>query len=406
MSSPYSLDRIATDLTLVYGAESYIRRRGGQDPADPEGRACLAAVIDMVLNSSDVFLTLPGTGQGGDSQLVPRLREYATTVPNSAVALREEVEVEIARGFLAFARARGWSWFHRWVSFQLRDPIVVSGHAVRLQGEWITGDGRNAWKTYMASAGEALPGWSNLMPVSSLPDAVLAHKRDLSDWEFPLCYAFDVYRRGWQYAESVRALGRGAAYLPHALRQNALESGTQAWAEVELVQRHLWSWGHYLCNVLDDEDLPAYESVEAIMDLVDRIKNAMLRNGCPRWSEAGYIDDSGAVVDRKYLAILQGWIVETAKAASVPILRRALGPGEELAQTLSGESVGEAIELAEDAVGGAILLPLKLLRVAVRVLSPELVARVDTQMEQRTRAMKALFFRASYDYKDLVPSME
>ena len=38
--------------------------------------------------------------------------------------------------------------------------------------------------------------------------------------EFALCYAYDVFHRGWPYAEAVSS--NGATYVPHPVRNRAL----------------------------------------------------------------------------------------------------------------------------------------------------------------------------------------
>ena len=108
---------------------------------------------------------LPGEAQGGESELVPRVGAYVTTLEKSALALRDEVEAKVAQGFIDFARVKGWGWFRSWVTFQLYDPIVVSGHSIRLDKEVITADGRAAWRNHLVDSRNKLPCWSNLLNV-------------------------------------------------------------------------------------------------------------------------------------------------------------------------------------------------------------------------------------------------
>ena len=95
---------------------------------------------------------------------------------------------------------------------------------------------------------------------------------------------------------------------------------------------------------------------------------------------------------------LQSEVVDTAERADVPLPRRRLGAGERLANTLGEKALDRVLE--------GTTFPLKLLRVAGLVLCPEIVAKIDTQVTQRIRAVKAPFFKASYDYSGLIPSNE
>ncbi len=68
----------ATDLTLLFGAESYIRSCAGEVLADPEGEVCLKTLVDLIVNCNDLYLPLPGADVGQESGLLQGLKQHNT----------------------------------------------------------------------------------------------------------------------------------------------------------------------------------------------------------------------------------------------------------------------------------------------------------------------------------------
>lgn len=141
-----SLKHAATDLTLFFGAESFIDQCRGERIFDPDGEHCLAALIDLIVNCESLGLTFPGSDSGNPSKLIPLLEEYFVKLPGGIeFELSAKTEDEIVAAFVAHAKSREWRWFNRWLTFQLTSPIVTNGHSVRLKHDVLSPGARQAW---------------------------------------------------------------------------------------------------------------------------------------------------------------------------------------------------------------------------------------------------------------------
>lgn len=395
-----ALTKATTDLTLFFGAESFISQSSGATVFDPDGEECLAVLIDLIVNCESLRVALPQAVNHNPSQLVPLLKEYFSELPDAMLPLRPEIEVRIVQEFVAYARARGWSWFSTWTMFQLTSPIVTNGHALRLGGRIVSPEAQSLWISVGPEISSQL-NWRPLLGGVKLPGFVHEHMGKVPAEEFPLCYAFDVYRRGWQYAECVRLRDEDSAYVPHSLRVNCLDR-TAAWLPVEFRQKYLWSWGKYICAVLKDPQLPAYRTPKAVVEMVNRIKRVMAEpGGCPTWDSSRVLDDRGRVKDLDYLRVMQTWAMESAREAGLPLLPRPATAREALGE-LAGVAMDESFDALEDFAKTTILLPLRLAEIAGKVLAPDLVATADTFIEMRKRGVQALLFRASFGYGPLI----
>ncbi len=394
----------ATDLTLFFGAESYIRRCAGDTLSDPEGRICLQTLVDLVLNCDKLYLTLPGPHPGNPSELLPVFRSYFHMLPESSLDLKEEVERDVQAGFSRFLVSKGFHWTRDWVNFQFRSPIVTSGHSLRLGNRMISDAGWSMWKDLRVSEDVSpLLKWPPLIRQEDIRGELSGQQGDLTAHEFALCYTFDLYRRGWQYLERVRGTNDDAAYVPHIMRLNALDSGAGNWASISYRQGTLWSWGAYICEIMHDDAYPALRSPTAVAGLVGKIRDAMVTTGCPTWDEYKIFDRAGMVIDPSDLRGLQDWVVDTARTADLPLLKGVAGPLQETTGVVVKEAVGKVIEASEDAIGGRIVFPLKLVKIVAGVLDPESVAKVDTQAEKVRRRVSSKFFKAAYEYRGLIP---
>jgi hypothetical protein len=400
-----SFDAAATDLTLFRGAESFVWECAGEPLSDPDGRKCLATLIDLIVNTDSLYLTFPRNE--APSGLSPRLREFFKSLPDAALVLTEETESNLRRGFCTWLLHRGRGWTAQWVNFHLRHPLNISGHSARLGGPWITEEAHSRWSALKEETEfSAIASWPAVIQGHDLPWETQEELRrtGLSAHDFGLCYAFSVYRRGWQYLERVRTGTDMAAYVPHRLRSSALDlgAGIDAWSQVSFRQENLWSWGSYLCEVLGDEKFPSYRSVDEIGKLVGRVKNAMAKTSCPTWNQARVFDADGQIVDLEYLQMLQEWVRDTAQEAGLPLLRRLEGPVEKTTRELAHSATGTALEAA---VHAPVELPLKLAKISAGVLFPKTVARADTWTTeaQRRLAAKVRFLRADFEYRGLLP---
>jgi hypothetical protein len=394
----------ATDLTLFFGAESYIYKCAGGHLADPEGQTCLQTLIDLVINCEKLYLTLPGDTANQPSKLFPAFQTFFRQLPDSALELTEEAEERLQRGFSRFLKAKAFQWARDWVNFQLRSPIVTAGHSLRLGRRMVSEDGWRLWQELRRTKEvQPLLRWPALISGKDLRAELVQEQRDLTPHEFALCYTFDVYRRGWQYLERVRATGENAAYFPHIIRIDALDSGAQDWAWVSYRQGVLWSWGAYICEVIHDKDYPAYRSPEGVAKLMEQVREAMVKTGCPAWDSVQVLDSTGKVLDGAKLLEIQQYVIETARTAGLPLLRRLSSPIEQTTDILAEEAVSTAIKAVEVIGGTPVWLPFKIARIVAGVLDPQRVAKVGTGTERIRRAVSSKFFRGNYEYRGLIP---
>jgi len=394
------LNSAATDLTLVFGAESFILECASNTIADPDGQNCLAVLVDLIVNCEHLGLTLPKKRQRTSSKLIPRIRQYVSELPDGMLALSQETESAVVREFVNFARAKGWSWFNQWAAFQLTNSIVTNEHCLRLGGTIVSPEGAALWKEVGGDIKQKL-AWPPL--IQPLPAYILEHLNGIEVEDFPLAYSLDVYRRGWQYARRVSLSGTEVAYVPHSLRANCLAK-TANWSEVQFRQDRLWSWGKYICAVLGDESLAAYRSPIAVAEVISTIRKAVSRQGGNlTWADSGALDDQGRIADPKYLRSVQSWVADTAKMAKLPLLREPTKLGS-AATDLASVATDEALGAIENWAGLMILSPLRLARIAAAVISPACVGAIDTRIERIKRGVEARLFRASLGYGPLIPT--
>ncbi|MGB7552745.1 MAG: hypothetical protein WBM04_00115, partial [Candidatus Korobacteraceae bacterium] len=97
--------------------------------------------------------------------------------------------------------------------------------------------------------------------------------------ELLLCYAYDVFRRGWKYQETSRRAPYQPWYFPHHLRNTALE-GIDGWVQTAISSP--WSWGKCIVEVVKDPARNTERSAARVADMILAIKAAMLVTGCPK----------------------------------------------------------------------------------------------------------------------------
>jgi len=121
-----SLDLSAVDMTLLIGADSFLRHRlpgGSVTPPDPVGGQCLTNLIDLVVNSEACFLLLPSEKD------YPSKLPFANQVPalkrlrNSAtIQLRPATETRVFREFMILVR--DYEFLAQWFKAHWGNPDV------------------------------------------------------------------------------------------------------------------------------------------------------------------------------------------------------------------------------------------------------------------------------------------
>lgn len=401
----------ATDMTLVLGAESYIDNRRN-DYNDPWGKECLRDFVDLVLNSEKFYFTLPGKKNKGVPSLISELSasKLIHRLPDAAIHLKPSTEKKIFNGFANLVLGEDREWIWDWLKFQLINPIVTEGHRIRVGSMtkkqeasppdgMISDDGYQTWKNNLSKALE-----NELMirvPTIEAHRYLLDYLRTTSykfrsEKEFFLCYAFDVYRRGWQYMGRVNAADIRATYFPHKLRNSALENSTGKWRIFHQNQKALWSWGDYIVTLIEEYKLE--RSPQRIAERIIKIQEAMQETKCPKWFNIGtFVDDD------PFRVTVQEKINRTIKKAKLPMLRIAEDPQAiELVKTI--------IEIAFNLVPGPISSIPKGFHVIIKTLDPKAVGtlgvnlnKLEMSLEEDKRKIVNLFYKGTvYGYPGLV----
>jgi len=162
-----------------------------------------------------------------------------------------------------------------------------------------------------------------LQPLGNLPqdaphivqDARIVDAESIAPYQY--CYAYDVFRRGWQYAEAARLKGLDIKYCPHQLRRRALSDASDSWIE-QARSRH-WSWGRCIAHIVKTNPEPL--TTGQITDWV----NGLIDAKTPRWVEIPEPSSSESESEyRKALADQVESLEEAARLARIP--RQKLRP--------------------------------------------------------------------------------
>jgi len=210
----------------------------------------------------------------------------------------------------------------------------------------------------------------------------------VSEREFFLCYAFDVYRRGWQYITRAGAADVGATYFPHRIRNDALDKSTNKWEIVDDNQRLLWSWGEYIVRLIDEYKIE--RSPEKVAERIIKIHEAMKETKCPKWFNIGVLEGDDLFKD-----VVQQTVVKTAKKARLPLLRMREDPE-------AVEWIEAIIGMAFDIIGLPILSGEKLVRLFVKRVAPDFIGKVEVSIEDNRRRVINLFHKGAFGYPGLV----
>jgi hypothetical protein len=280
MSNPGTIIKFgATDTTSALSAELFIREHydvGQYLVSDPAGEQCFITLVDVIINAEACLLTLPSAVEYGRSPLlIERLHNELKRVPESAaVKLSRETEDRIFEGFTAFITDNmKRAFLARWLGSQFLNPIIDAQHHARLGQRArnfiaITDEGRDIWEARAADMDASVR--AQMIPLCTISSDMYAADIELAGGigNFQYSYAFDVYRRGWQYADKCRQSGLEITYCPHAFRQAALDSGSPDW--LEQTREYYWSWGRCLAHLVKSH----HPTLEQVVEWILSIKEA------------------------------------------------------------------------------------------------------------------------------------
>jgi hypothetical protein len=312
------IDLSAVDMTLILAADSFMRRRlpGCQNvPADPEGGKCLSDFIDLLVNSDACFLMLP-TIEDYSTPLVfarqipglKRLRNCAT------VQLNKTTEKRVIREFQRLLSDHDWlsQWFksHWGNPTTPRNQYPALGKLAR-RFATISDEGWSMLMQHFTKSELArLPPLAPSMP----EEPYLKHDVNRAGGyvAYQYAYAFDAFRRGWQYAASSNLKQRQIWYYPHRLRQKALGNDAQGW--IESKRDKFWSWGRCVVAAIDSS--PGGIEPERVADWI----NGLSESNAPRWLELSDVIASGIDNRESRLAVrdLIEMLEVVARSAGIP----------------------------------------------------------------------------------------
>ena len=377
-------------MTLALGADSYLRQwSDGQDGIflDPVGRTCLKDFIDVIVNSEECFLTLPSDFEYVSlPPLIKRLTNLKQ-LPNCAgIQLKESVEVRIFNAFWETLKSLGHDWISQWFKSQFWNPIVTRHHQGRLgttarKFKTITDEGWECWNRLIPQS-----QLTNVMPLAiRMPDEEYLkeeiHNAKDSLVNFQYCYAYDVFRRGWQYAEAARQRNLEISYCPHQFRRRALDGGSDGW--LEAAREIFWSWGQCIVNAVDTAPKPV--AVELVADWI----HGLLAAKVPRWID---VPDLVAMTEEDERAAhdLIEKLHEIALSAGIPLSKLHLGADRLLERIESGMS-----DISFQVLGAGEVMDLDILNTAVeppakfrKMSRPRLMHGWPTPVTARERAVR------------------
>ena len=306
------------DMTLALGADSFIRERqpGVTGPSDPVGKACLSDLIDLVVNSEVCFLLRPSEDEfSSRPELVQGITAIKSIPDCAAIRLSEAAEKRVFREFWRTCQDFGHGWLSRWWCSQVWNPAVISKQLPRLGPRArsftaITDQGWEVWSRYVSTIDlDELDLLSpTLPPQPHFSDDV---RRAGSLVAYQYCYAYDVFRRGWQYAEAARRTNLDIQYCTHQLRQRALEAASDSW--IEKSRNQFWSWGRCIVNAVQNSFEPI--EISRVAAWVDAIVDAKPA----RWIEIPQeLERMDAAERKRILTEMVESIEATARQAKIP----------------------------------------------------------------------------------------
>jgi hypothetical protein len=251
-SNTFFPQKAAVDLTLGYGADSFL---GVMPRKDPWENHSFLTLVDIAVNHHDVFYPLPTRASihPGNIELRNLPRSVATLYTagvlrpfQKAVAEDEEgAEQALATHYAQFARfANARSGLLRaWSNFQ---DQVTPAHVTRMPGVVATWT-QTFWDTTQGT--EELARRVGIAPEN-------------------LRRAFDVTFRGQQYDAILGA--DGVYYFPHRIRELAY-GGQITMQRTRFEGSAPWSWGRYLTEAIERSWIP--RDAQRVLSIVASLRS-------------------------------------------------------------------------------------------------------------------------------------
>ena len=309
---------LATDMTSLLAAESRLVEYADCVP-DPYRDECFRDLVDAVLNYDGVRITLPAKDPGSnDRSLRARLQRANLLQPleNADHALSKDEEGDI---FDAFARhATEEVDLGVWIQFQLRNPIVTAGHRKRL-GALIKDSTLEQYRQ-REPAFERLGSAVRLDVSTDVQRLYSDEGRQFRNQQHLwLCYAYDVFRRGFSYGHQVAKPG-DAIYLPHPWRKRGHRYMALA-SPFATKQRYYYSWGNYLL-LLGARD-PLWRDIDRVIETLVAIKDAARSAGLPKWSILKVDVSDASAHDNFVRKLMAPAVTEVAAIVGLPYISRS-----------------------------------------------------------------------------------
>jgi hypothetical protein len=388
------------DLTLIWGADSYLSARSDV-PSDPWGKRSFRNLIDVSLGTRDVFFPIPEDDNDVSARVFGSALNRGAALPGTSyksAPLTPAIEAAVVEGFgKVLSNLDSRTRLAEWLAFQLsiqRFESHVGWKGSKRQP--ITPDGAGAWT---GCRDEMLGRAKNLQIVIDEDD--LTSRYAVSDiassaHEFVLLYAFDGYRRGWQYADY--AAGMSSVYFPHRLRDDCLNSGGASWRTIEKLSGLSLSWSQYFLNLIDED--PSYRNSLRIGQLLARVREAQQEEPAPPWTHIG-ISELMRTAERREqgarLYAMLAHLTRIAERAKLPLLRKKPDSLSEKALALLGSHL---LKLGTD--GNPIVAPLMWFFEGVEK-TIKLIPAGKVWVEEKEGAIPQMLFRGRYAYRGLVP---
>lgn len=312
------LENSSVDMTLALAADSYLReKQRGFDLAlsDPTGRECFITLVDLAVNSDSFYMPEPSTDDYADLPIfVNRLKRICPLHRCADVQLSDETERSIFEVFWSLVEKKK-DTLAQWFRSQLHNPHVLRFHQVQAEGSRRTFATftDQTWELWISHGG--ITRSSNIEPLIRTVPSREYLTRDIKNAggvsSHQLCYVYEVFRRGWQYAQATRLTNLNIYYWPHPLREHALAAGGHYWLET---QRELyWSWGRCMAYAIDHAHEPV--SASEIVSWINGLSDAKIL----KWRRAPKLDEETDTPERKReLRALIEHLFEWARAAGIP----------------------------------------------------------------------------------------
>ena len=400
-TNPIAPERACVDLTLIWGADSYLTS-SAQDPADPWRENSFRLLVDVALGAPDVFFPIPeNDGDAAARAFGSALNQGArlSSTSYAPAVLPPDTELAVVNGFRALMNnVTARLDLAKWIAYQLSASRFESYAAwTGSKRQPITQDGAETWSK---CRGEMLDLAGNLKIAADESDLAARYAITTfasSPREFMLLYAFDGYRRGWQYAEYAGT--RDAVYFPHTLRSGCLARKGAAWVTIEDLDGLSFSWSRYFLNLITE--VPAYRDCFTIGQFLQRVRMAIEEDHEPRWT---HLRIANAMRERPTPETLDAvrsmfaYLNRIATRAELPVLRRKPDASTlAKATTLLGSQL---VKLAAD--DNPFLAPFCWLFEGV-TKAVKLIPSAKVWIEKKEHAIPAAVFRGGYGYRGLVP---